>query len=116
MLKTEPQSKRQNKLQALYLTVTKQAQSRGKVAAMLGKNHNTISNWFIFYEAGGLAKLLEIYQPSGAKTKISEAALEEIKAILGSEKGSRTYQTSKFTKWWSRNIKLIFIIQMCLIW
>ena len=40
---------------------------------------------------GGLEKLLEIYKPSGAKTKISQAALEEIKAILGSEKGSRTY-------------------------
>jgi transposase len=92
MLKTERNSKRQNRLQAVYLIVTKQAKSRGKVATMLGKNRNTISDWLSLYESEGLEKLLEIYHPSGAKTKISEAALEEIKAILGSEKGSRTYK------------------------
>ena len=92
MLKSERNSKRQNRLQALYLIVTSQAKSRAKVATVLGKNRNTISDWLSLYEAGGLEKVLEIYKPSGAKTKISEAALEEIKAILGSEKGSRTYK------------------------
>ncbi len=92
MLKTERNSKRQNRLQALYLIVTGQAKSRGKVAAMLGKNRNTISDWLSLYEVGGLGKFLKIYTPSGAKTKISEAALEEIKTILASEKGSRTYK------------------------
>ena len=91
-LKTERNSKRQNRLQALYLIVTKQAGSRGKVAAMLGKNRNTISDWLSLYEREGLEKYLEIYRPPGAKTKISEAALEEIKAILETEKGSRTYK------------------------
>lgn len=91
-LKTERNSKRQNRLQALYLIVTGQARSRGKVSRMLGKNRNTISDWLSLYESEGLEKLLEIYHPSGAKTKISEAALAEIKAILGTEKGSRTYK------------------------
>jgi transposase len=92
MLKNEPQSKRQNRLQALYLIVTRQAKSRSKVAEMLGKNRNTISDWMSLYEAEGLEKLLEIYKPSGAKAKISEPIIEEIKAILGSEKGFRTYK------------------------
>ncbi len=35
---------------------------------------------------------MEIYKPAGAKTKISEAALADIKAVLASEKGSRTYK------------------------
>lgn len=91
-LKTERTSKRQNRLQALYLIVTKQAASRSKVAQMLGKNRNTISYWLSLYEQQGLEKLLEIYKPSGAQTKISEAALEEIKVLLGTEKGSRTYK------------------------
>jgi len=91
-LKTERHSKRQNRLQALYLLVTRQANSRAEVAAMLGKNRNTISDWLSLYETEGLEKLLEIYKPSGAQTKISEAALEDIKAILESEKGSRTYK------------------------
>ena len=92
MLKNERQSKRQNRLQALYLIVTKQAKSRGKVAEMLGKNRNTISDWMCLYEAAGLEKLLDIYKPSGAKAKISEPIIEEIKAILASEKGFRSYQ------------------------
>ncbi len=92
MLKNEPQVKKQNRLQALYLIVTKQAKSRSKVATMLGFNRNTISEWFALYEAGGLEKLLEIYKPSGAKPKIPTAAIEEIKRILATEKGFRTYK------------------------
>ena len=35
---------------------------------------------------------MEIYKPSGAKSKIPVAAIEEIIEILGTEKGFRTYQ------------------------
>ena len=73
MLKKEFQSKRQNRLQVLYLIVTRQAKSRSQVAEMLGKNRNTISDWMSLYEEGGLEKLLEIYKPSGANSKIGEA-------------------------------------------
>jgi len=59
MLKNEPQVKRQNRLQALYLIATKQAKSRSQVAQMLGFNRNTISDWFSLYEAEGLEKRLE---------------------------------------------------------
>lgn len=92
MLKNESQVKRQNRLQALYLIVTKQANSRSRVSKMLGFNRNTISDWFSLYEEKGLEKLLEIYKPSGAPSKITAAAVEEIKQILGSEKGFRTYK------------------------
>ena len=91
-LKNEPQVKRQNRLQALYLIVTKQAKSRSQVARMLGFNRNTIAEWFRWYEAEGVEKMLEIYQPSGAAAKITAAVVEEIKEILGSEKGFRTYK------------------------
>lgn len=92
MLKNEPQVKRQNRLQALYLIVAKQAKSRNKVSQMLGFNRNTISDWFNLYEAEGLEKMLEIYKPSGMPAKITEAAVAGIKEILGSEKGFRTYK------------------------
>lgn len=91
-LKSERHSRRQMRLQTLYLIVTKQATSREKVAQILGKNRNTISDWLSLYETEGLEKLLEIYKPAGAKTKISEAALREIEALLATEKGSRTYK------------------------
>lgn len=91
MLKSEQRVKRQNRLQALYLVVTKQAKSRNKVSKMLGLNRNTISDWFSLYEASGLEKLLEIYKPSGAKPKISAEAIADISEILKTEKGFRTY-------------------------
>lgn len=92
LLRQERNSKKQNRLQALYLIVTGQARSRSKVADLLGKDRNTISEWFSLYEIGGLEKLLEIYRPAGAKSKITEAAMKDILEILGSQKGSRTYK------------------------
>lgn len=92
LLQQEKNSKKQNRLQALYLIVSGQAKSRSKVAELLGKNRNSISEWLSLYEVGGLAKMLHIYRPPGAKSKITEAALKDIKALLGTEKGSRTYK------------------------
>ncbi len=91
LLKSSQGVKRQNRLQALYLIVTGQAKSRIKVSRMLGFSRNTISEWFRLYEENGLAKLLEIYKPFGAKSKIPEEAIKEITEILGTEKGFRTY-------------------------
>jgi putative transposase len=92
LLKSSQGVKRQNRLQALYLIVTKQAKSRNRVSKMLGFNRNTISEWFSLYETGGTEKLLDIYKPSGAKAKITDAVKEEIRAILQTEKGFRTYK------------------------
>lgn len=91
-LKNEPHVKRQNRLQAVYLIVTHQARSRSRVSRMLGFNRNTISAWLRLDEAEGLEKLLEIHKPSGAKAKITPAAVEEIRAMLATEKGFRTYK------------------------
>lgn len=92
LLQREKHNKKQNRLQALYLIVSKQAKSRSKVADLLGKNRNTISQWMSLYEVGGLEKLLEIYHPPGLESKITEAAMKDILAILANEKGSRTYK------------------------
>lgn len=92
MLKSEHHVKRQNRLQALYLIVTKQAKSRSGVSILLGLNRNTISEWFSLYEAGGLERLLDIYRPSGAKPKITDAVKADISEILKTEKGFRTYK------------------------
>ena len=59
---------------------------------MLGFNRNSSSQWFSNYETGGIEKMLEIQKPKGSETLISEAAAGEIKEILASEKGFRTYK------------------------
>lgn len=92
MLKQEKQARKRTRLQVLYLIVTREATSRSKVAKILGFNRNSISDWFALYESGGLAKMLEIYKPAGAKPKIPEAAIEEIEQRVGTEKGFRTYK------------------------
>ncbi len=92
MLRGERQTKRQNRLHAVYLVVSKQAKSRIEVSKMLGLSRNTISEWFSLYEAKGLEKLLEIYKPRGAKPKITPEAAAEISKILKTEKGFRTYK------------------------
>ena len=92
LLKNESLVKRQNRLQALYLIVTKQAKSRTSVAKMLGFNRNTISDWFHIYEQGGLQKLLDIYHPPGVPAKIPQDVVQQIKQVLDTEKGFRTYK------------------------
>jgi transposase len=62
------------------------------VARQLGFNRNSISDWFSKYETGGLAKMLEIGKPKGRETLIPEAAAEEIKKVLATEKGFRMYR------------------------
>ena len=92
LLQQERNSKKQNRLQALYLIVAEQAKSRSKVANILGKNRNTISDWMSLYETGGLEKLLDIYHPPGVPSKITEEAVADILEILSNPKGSRTYK------------------------
>jgi transposase len=92
MLKNESQVKKQNRLQALYLIVTKEAKSRSKVAKILGFNRNSISDWFHLYEVGGLQKMLEIAKPPGAKPKMTSEAIAEIKEVLATQRGFRTYK------------------------
>ena len=92
MLKNERQAKKQNRLQALYLIVSKEATSRRQVANLLGFNRNSVSQWFKLYEAGGVEKMLELGKSSGPKPKITQEAMADIEEILASEKGFRTYR------------------------
>ncbi len=63
MLKSEQQVKRQNRLQALYLIVSRQAESRSQVSKMLGFNRNTISEWFSLYVKS--RSKYRVYLPAG---------------------------------------------------
>ncbi|MCS7080960.1 MAG: hypothetical protein NZ585_13045, partial [Chloracidobacterium sp.] len=50
------------------------------------------SKWLALYEHGGPEKLLDIYHSLGAKSKIIEEVLMDIKAMLASPKGSQAYK------------------------
>ena len=91
-IKAEKDKRKSSRLQALYLVASGQAQFRSQVAKILGYNRNSISAWFAAYESGGLEEMLLIEKAKGRETLISEESQTEIKKILATEKGFRTYR------------------------
>ena len=91
-IKQEKDKQKIRRLQALYLVASGEATSRSEVARQLGFNRNSISDWFSKYETGGLTEMLRIGKPTGRETLIPEEAAEEIKEVLATTKGFRTYR------------------------
>lgn len=91
-IKTEKDKQKLIRLQALYLVASGEAGFRSVVSRMLGVNRNSVSRWFSAYETGGLEKMLSITKAKGRASLISEESVKEIKRILDSEKGFRTYK------------------------
>jgi transposase len=91
-IKTQSDSRKKNRLQALFLVASGQAKHRSEVARLLGFNRNSISTWFANYETGGLEKMLEIEKPKGQPTLIPGCAATEIEKTLNSAEGFRTYK------------------------
>lgn len=91
-IKVEKDRQKNSRLQALFLVASGQARFRSQVARMLGFNRNSISAWFSAYEIGGIEEMLLIEKPKGRETLISEESQAEIKKILATQKGFRTYK------------------------
>ena len=91
-VKAEAEPKKRLRLQALYLLASKQARSRLELAALLALHRHTIKNWLKLYEQGGLDKLLDLYQPPGKKSSLSDEALAELKQRLATPQGFSSYR------------------------
>jgi transposase len=83
--------KQKQRLQALYLLRSGQARSRVKVAALLGVDRNTVGEWLQRYEQGGLAALLTIQTPPGAKPTLDAAQMSHLRAALARPEGFGSY-------------------------
>src|SRR5918998_5674282 len=62
-LKSEPDLKKRQRLHALYLAASGQAQQRQEIAGLLGVHRHSIAAWCEAYARGGLAQALR-YQVS----------------------------------------------------
>ena len=91
-MKAEAEPKKRLRLQAIYLLASQQAHSRRELADLLAVHRHTIKNWLKLYEHGGIEKMLDVHQPAGKKSSLSDEALSELKARLATPAGFASYR------------------------
>ena len=96
-LKKETNSKKQQKLQVIYWIKTKQAESVGHLAVLVGKDRTTVSRWLSEYRKGGLDNLLTFKVSSGRPAKISEEIERKLVEELKDKEGFSSYK--EIQKW-----------------
>jgi transposase-like protein len=92
MMGKERDSRKWTRLQMLYLLRTGQATDRSQVARLLGVYRETVGEWLANYEQGGLTKLLEIGQASGAVSSLPAEVIAAMRAKLADPTGVRSFQ------------------------
>lgn len=91
-LKAEPDAKKRQRLQALYLLASGQARSRLALAHLLAVHRHTVRAWLTLYEAGGLPALLTIQQAPGKVSTLAPAVLAQLQARLADPRGFASYR------------------------
>jgi transposase len=91
-LQREHDGRKKPRLQMLYLLASGQAQTRQDVAHLLGLSRNTVDQWLARYEAGGLARLLDIYIPTGKRPSLPPDVLASIDQALHQPAGFGSYE------------------------
>lgn len=90
-LKAERDVQKRQRLQALYLLVSRQAKTRSAVAALLGVHRHSVGTWLECYEQGGLDGLLMIKKAPGKKPLASPEVLEALQERLQYPEGFASY-------------------------
>jgi transposase len=90
-LRREPDAKRRQRLQALYLVASGQARSRLALAQLLAVHRHTIHTWLALYKDGGLSALLTIKKSPGKRPAVTPAVLSNLRARLTQPQGFGSY-------------------------
>ncbi len=91
LLKAERDVQKRQRLQALYLLVSRQAKTRLAVAELLGVHRHSVGTWLELYEQGSLEGLLTIKKAPGKKPLASPEVVEALKERLHHPEGFRAY-------------------------
>jgi transposase len=91
LMKQEPNPKARQRLHALYVVASQQANSRSAVARLLGVNRDTIGSWFALYAEGGRGRLLDLYVSPGKASSVPAAVREALVKRLEAEDGFASY-------------------------
>lgn len=92
LLRTKTQASKRDRIRALYLHRTGQAENRQQMAAMLGCAESTIYRWFKIYQNQGLQGLLAVKTSPGRPRKINARALSDLKQQLETRTGFDSYK------------------------
>ena len=79
------------RVQVLYWLKTRQAESVGHLASLLGHHRTTVSRWLSQYHQGGLKALLDIKSSSGRPPSIPPFVRERLKEELKDPEGFSSY-------------------------
>jgi transposase len=90
-LKAEPDGKRRQRLQALYLIASGQVASRLALAALLAVHRHTSQAWLALYEAGGVKALLTIHKAPGKAPTLTPEVLSALQRRLAHPRGFASY-------------------------
>ena len=85
------------RVQTLYWLKTKQVESTGAIAALIGKHRTTVSRWLSRYRNGGLKALLTQGKKTGRTRKIPSAIVQKLQRELQEEQGFSSYK--EVQKW-----------------
>lgn len=91
LLSQQKTAKTQQRVQVLYWLKTKQANSVGHLAAMLGRHSTTVSRWLSKYRQGGIKALLTIQSSPGRTPSIPPDILPRLKKELSDPEGFSSY-------------------------
>ncbi len=92
LLKQEKNSKKKERIQALYWIKTNLAESIGHLSSLSGKHRTTVSRWLSLYRKGGLSKMMDIYTSSGRNPAIPPAIQQALISELNEKKGFSSYK------------------------
>jgi transposase len=91
-MQDEPDSKKRQRLHALYLVASGQARHRKEVAVTLRVHRHSVAAWFAAYAAGGVEQALRYDVPRPTRSRrITETALTALTAQLQTARGFPSY-------------------------
>jgi len=93
LLRTEKETRREERLRMLYFFKTGQAETRKSAAQMLLVHRTTISRWLDAYERGGLGRLLHIKTKPNHPLSLPLHVLHTLKRKLRNRRGFDSYKS-----------------------
>ena len=90
-IRQEDRGRQKQRLQALYLIQTGQANSRREIARLLGVGKKAVGAWLDRYEAEGLDGLLQIRTHTNRKYSLTPEQEEQLKRKLAEPDGFESY-------------------------
>ena len=93
LLRTEKETRREERLRMLYFFKTGQAETRKSAAQMLLVHRTTVSRWLDAYERGGLGRLLHMKTKPNHKLSLPLHVLHTLKRKLRRRRGFNSYKS-----------------------